>query len=103
MEGFGSVGEVLQVSLQCVEVRTSPSFEGGKLKKYMFWKVFRWLRALGPSKGLEGRKIGDCIILCRLLKINIGTKLVGHHSPLKVTVNDGNEEGMFPTSMVRPG
>ena len=46
-----------------------PLFEGGRLKKKMFWKEFRWVGwVLGPSKGLEGLNIGHSIILRRLLK-----------------------------------
>ena len=41
----------------------------------MFWKAFRWGWVLGPSKGLEGLKIGCDIILRRLLTTgNLGTK-----------------------------
>ena len=54
----------------CVAVSTALAyFEGGELKKTMFWKVSRWVGwVLGPSKGSEGLKMGHDIILPRLLK-----------------------------------
>ena len=60
----------------------------------MVWKVLRWIGVgFGPSKGLEGRKIGHDIILCRLLKIgNLRTKLVCALFTLTVTVNDEYEQ-----------
>ena len=67
-----SIWHFLQFSLQCMELRTPPHFEGGE-QINMFWKVFRWVGwVLGPSKWLEARKIGHDIILCRLPEKNIG-------------------------------
>ena len=62
-----------------LEVRTCPpTLRVGNSKKYVLGGYLDgqgWLQ--GPSKGLEGRKIGDDIILRRLLKMgNLGTKLV---------------------------
>ena len=56
-----------------------PCVGGGELKKHDLEKNHLdgegWV--LGPSKGLEGLKVGHDIILRRLLKIgNLGTKLV---------------------------
>ena len=74
----------------------SRMFEDGELTKTCFGRYLDGLGwVLGPGKGLEGRKIGHDIILCRLLKIRqLRDKIgdVSHDSPLKVTANAENQQ-----------